>query len=83
MNMTAITELLKRPLTTASGETFYVDENDSKFKEAVAWCFHGEPDDELVESLNYSGDLEKVKVVACYLELFDVDFDDVYEWGNV
>lgn len=82
MSTITISEAVTRPFKTRNGDTFFVAEQAENFKTAVSWCFHGEPVDEIVETLKFDGDIEKVEIIASYLELCGYDFDDVYSWGE-
>lgn len=60
---------------------------DDKFKQAISWAYHSEPDDEIRNSLGYKGDLETVKAVVELLnELGKAKqtkehFDIIHHWS--
>ena len=83
MNMTrVINEKLQRPLTSLKGEQFVVDTTDLKFCAAVSWAFHDEQDEDILKEFG-DVDIDKVKVVAQYLDLCEFEFDQIYEWGEL
>jgi hypothetical protein len=52
------------------------------FKKAVSWAYHGEPDDEICNTLGYTGDLMEVREVAELLKKLRADHDTVTEWAS-
>jgi hypothetical protein len=52
------------------------------FKKAVSWAYHSEPDDEIRNTLGYTGDLAQVRDVAALLKSLRADHDTVNEWAT-
>jgi len=51
------------------------------FKKAVSWSYHGEPDDEIRNTLGYTDDLAQVREVVDLLKSLRADHDTVNEWA--
>ena len=47
------------------------------FKKAVSWAYHGEPDDEIRNTLGYTADLTQVREVVDLLKKLRADHDTV------
>ena len=54
---------------------------DEKFRQAVSWAYHSEQDDEIRNTLGYTGDLETVKAVVELLNELEANHDIIHDWS--
>lgn len=80
--MTDINEALTKTLKTDDNVEFVAESSDASFRRAVSWFYHGESVEEILNETDFKGDIAKVEATAKYLEMLDLDYDDVYAWGE-